>query len=155
MSYDRLITDGFLFTQTGVKFSILSADFGDGLEAAATIDSGLRRWTIKIDVLPDSASQVPLVDGQTRSEYLWNFFCASKQSGNYPFFIEDPKDGQFYLACFVDDELSYEVLCAKIYSTGLQLRQRRVRDQVSPIPSYPIIDVPGDVPDYGAGEYGG
>lgn len=153
MSYDRLITDGFLFTQTTLAFVLLTADFGDGYQAAALIgaEAGLRTWTMKIEVLPDSSEQAPKVDEQTRSEYLWNFFVASKRSGDYPFFVEDPKDDQFYLASFTDHTLSFDILCAKLYATGLQLRQRRVRDQASPIPTYPIIDVP----DYGAGEYGG
>jgi hypothetical protein len=153
VSYDQLKTDGFLFTQTAVAFALMKADFGDGYGKGALISdpAGLRRWSVKIDVLPDSDEHVPKVDAQTRSEYLWNFFVASKRSGNYPFWLQDPKDEQFYLVEFVDDELSYDLLCVKVYSTGLQLRQRRVTDQATPVDSIPF----GEVPDYGVGDYGG
>jgi hypothetical protein len=75
--------------------------------------------------------------GSSRAQYLWRFFRVSKAAGNQPFWfeMEDPDDGtrKLFLASFVDHRLSYEVLCAKIYSTGLQLKQRRVRDVESPI----------------------
>jgi hypothetical protein len=72
-----------------------------------------------------------------RAEYLWKFFRVSKASGNQPFWVEleDPDDStrKMYLASFVDNRLTYQQLCAKVYSTGLQLRQRRVSGVVSPV----------------------
>jgi len=68
---------------------------------------------------------------QTRAAYLWNFFLRSKVKGNRPFQVEDPMDvtgATVLYAEFVDPnhELSYGMLCSAVYSTGLQLRQRRV-----------------------------
>lgn len=136
-AYERLNTSGFLFTQTKVAVNILSGDFGDGFAPPSAVignPSGLRGWTIRIDALPDS-NIVPLIEGKTRADYLWDFFVASKAAGNKPFWVEDPKTDLFYLASFTDDEISYEILCSKVYSTGLTLRQRRVSGQVSPIDS--------------------
>jgi hypothetical protein len=84
---------------------------------------------MKIDVLPESTDVVP-VETKTRAAYLWQFFRARKAAHDEPFFIEleDPETGtrQTYLASFSDQRLSYAVLCAKVYSTGLALRERRV-----------------------------
>ncbi len=162
-----LDTSGFLLTETTGEWAVLSADFGDGYEAAALVGDpqGSRTWSITIQVLPDSIDQVPGIpddlepgfmmaeggdfvlteDGDRillerispRSQYLWRFFRVSKAAGNAPFWIEvdDPDDGQrkLFLASFVDHKLSYGILCAKVYSTGLQLRQRRLRDVESPV----------------------
>jgi hypothetical protein len=56
MSFETLETTGFLFTDTDIALTLLTADFGDGYEAASVIGSsaGLRTWTIKIDALPDN-----------------------------------------------------------------------------------------------------
>lgn len=139
MSYEQLQTDGFLFTQTSVAVALATADFGDGYDSGALIGDpdGLRGWNVKIDVLPDASDQAPLIGGKTRSNYLWDFWLASKAAADRPFWVEDIKDGLFYLASFVDHNLSYEVLCGKVYSTGLQLRQRRARDQTTPVEEIP------------------
>jgi hypothetical protein len=134
---ETLDTTGYIFTDVKVKVSILSADFGEGYEAAATIGGGLRTWVMKIDVLPDNFTDAVPVQGtqETRAAYLWNFFLRSKLAGNQPFRFRHADPGQQeqeWLACFVDDELSYSILCSRIFSTGLQLRQRRLRSQDSP-----------------------
>lgn len=73
----------------------------------------------------------------TRATYLWRFFRLSKAAGNQPFWVEheDPDDGtrKLFLASFAEHKLTYTVLCAKIYSTGLQLKQRRLPGVVSPV----------------------
>lgn len=145
MSYARLRTTGFLFTQTGVAVALLTADYGDGFGEGALIGgpAGLRSWDLKIDGLPDSADQVPLVEGKTRANYLWDFFLASKAAGNRPFWVYDHRTDQFYLASFVADDLSYAILCAQVYSTGLQLKQRRAVGQASPLAGVPILDEAG------------
>lgn len=159
---ETLATTGFLFTETGVEIAVLTADFGDGYEAGALIGSpeGLRTWSVKIDVLPDNFEYIGeglllledgtfllaengetislpydagIETGETRAEYLWQLFLRSKGAGNQPFWFEDPKDERRYLVCFVDMRLNYQVLCAKVYSTGIQLRQRRLRNISSPV----------------------
>lgn len=135
MTFPKLNSTGFLFTQTSVAVALLKASFGDGYSAAARVGapSGLRSWAIRIDVLPDSSDQgAPLLEGRTRADYLWTFFLTSKSQANSLFWLEDPKDGAFYLAEFADDELSYEIFCAKVYGAGLQLTQRRAQGVVSP-----------------------
>jgi hypothetical protein len=135
---------------------------GYGTSALIGSNQGLRTWAIKIDALPDNFDYVgsdgfilledgsflltednqkveieksdsEVLTGETRAEYLWQFFLRSKVAGNLPFWVWDLKTNQNYLAEFVDDELTYEVFCYRVYGAGLQLRQRRVRGVKSPV----------------------
>jgi hypothetical protein len=174
MSFETLSNAGFLFTDTDIVMNLLTADFGDGYEAASVIGDlrGLRTWTVKIDALPDNfdylghnpatavlglllesgspvlletgvpvelggivspVSDVEIPTGETRAEYLWQFFLRSKAAGNQPFWIWDVKTNKSYLVSFTEHRLSYQIFCAQVYGAGLQLKQRRVRSIVSPI----------------------
>jgi hypothetical protein len=240
--YERINQAGFLFTETSVAVAVLTAEYGDGYGAGATIGNpaGLRTWNLKIDALPDNdqylvnanargsvtlvsqpnnndtiviggktytwktssptgdqiligsdaiasalnlaakvnadksstlctaeasgaavefmantagvggnsvalttdgtrLTKVAFANGQqTRANYLWDFFLRSKAKGNRPFWLEDPKSPhQLYFAEFVDNALTYPVLCSLVYSTGASLRQRRVAGIESPIDSGP------------------
>jgi hypothetical protein len=138
---ERLRTSGFLFTRTDVALPVLSVDFGEGYMGSAVIGapSGTRGWSAKVDVLPDGV-EAPPIEGMTRAAHLWNLFLASKLADDEPFWLYDHKDDLFYLVSFTDDTLSYDLLCAKIYSTGLQFRQRRINGVTSPIDGIPLED---------------
>jgi hypothetical protein len=138
--YEVLERTGFKVEQLEIDFTstLATVDFGDGYGRAAIIGSpeGLRSWSIKIDVLPDTDDYPvdALEHGiQSRATYLWEFFRRQKSAGNQPCWVEDLRDGKLYLAEFTDHKLSYQVLCGRLYSTGLQLRQRRSATQESPI----------------------
>jgi len=141
---DQLHVNGFQFTQTAIGMTLLTADYGEGFQDATVIGSGLRTWAIKIAVLPGQSGFAPAVEDQTRADYLWDFFVEKKLAGDEPFWVFDFKDDVFHLASFVDHSLSFEMLCAKIYSTGLQLRQRRLAGVTAPIAGFPILDETGD-----------
>lgn len=132
--FETLNTEGFLFSEVAVEYTVLKADFGAGFAAAALVGTpaGTRSWTVQITALPDSEN----VESRTRAAYLWQFFRARKAADDEPFWIEldDPESGarRTYLASFTDHKLSYEVLCAKVYGNGLTLRERRARGTVSP-----------------------
>lgn len=144
-SYEILQADGFLFTRVSARVDLLHADFGDGYRSAARIGSkeGLHSWSVKIDVLPDDEDYS--INGEetgieTRANYLFNFFLRSKAASNKPFWIQCPRDFKFYLAEFVDDEIDYDILCSRLFSAGLNLRQRRVSDQESPTSAEEILN---------------
>lgn len=88
-------------------------------------------------LLLETGGFIQLEGQSTRANYLWRFFRLSKAAGDEPFWIEveDPDDGvrKLFLASFVEHKLSYAILCAKLYSTGLVLRERRLRNVVSPV----------------------
>jgi hypothetical protein len=139
---DRLRTKGFRFTRTEISVPVLAADYGEGYRSRGVIigaPAGLRTWSATISVLPE-ASRCGEV---SRATYLWEFWLAMKAANDAPFFIYDHKDDLFYLASFTDDELSYELLCARVFSTGLNFRERRDLNITSPIVGFPILDEAG------------
>lgn len=150
MSFELLNTNGFRFTEARLPLPLLTADYGDGYEPPAAITgnpAGVLNWSVSIGVLPNDVAT-------PRAEYLWNFWLARKAAGDGLFWVQDPRDGLYYLAGFVDDELGFEVLCAKAFASGLQLRQRRDAEQASPVSVLPGAPQP-EWPIFGDTEFGG
>src|ERR1051325_1913681 len=124
MEYERLETIGSFGLTCAIGFDILEASFGDGYEDSALVGSseGTRSWKLVYKVLPgtlDESAQGGTFSLQSRADYLWEFFCLRKSEGNASFWITCPRDGQDYLAKFVEHTLSYEMFMVKLYSTGL------------------------------------
>ncbi|MCA1567237.1 MAG: hypothetical protein LC803_16615 [Acidobacteria bacterium] len=129
---ESLNTEGFLFEGTSIRGSNLRAYYGDGYGEGAVIGSpaGLRKWKVKIAVLPHTddyninAGEHGL---QTRALYLWRFYERHNVANAFkPFWVRDPLFNQDFLAEIVEEELDYAMLCRLAYATGLTLRQRRV-----------------------------
>jgi phage-related protein len=141
-----LNSTGFKITEVAGAWSVLRADFGDGYQAAACVGapSGTRTWSIRIEALPGEVLDHPLpwLEGHPRAAYLWQFFQTSKANHDDPFWfeVEDPGTSKRWqhLASFTDHQLSYEVFCARVYGTGLSMRERRVLGQVSPVPALAV-----------------
>jgi len=143
---DLLRTNGFLFTGTEISAPAVAVDYGEGYRSRGAIvgePDGLRRWTAKISVLPDTANDCKAIAGKSRASYLWDFFRASKAADDRPFYLYDHKSDQFFLASFVDDALDFDQLCAKVFSTGLNFRERRDPQITSPIAGFAILDESG------------
>lgn len=134
MPFELLDTKGFAFTQMGIKAARLRADFGDGYGAAARIGSaqGLRAWQIKIAVLPHT-EQYKTGSWYSRAEYLWRFWNRCKFTNESEVFLfDDPFGltgvlGNRFFARFVEDELDFDVLTKRLFSTGLRLEQVRLK----------------------------
>ncbi len=143
---ETLNTTGFLFTQCEIGYeAILRADFGQGLQDAVTIGDGLRTWYMKVDVLPDSDRYGLIQDTQlTRAAYLWKFYQTSKANNDAPFWFRKDDAGdegeRDWLVSFAEDKLSFQQLCARIYSTGITLKQRTLRDQEAPGETTPVVN---------------
>lgn len=135
--FERLDTTGFLFEGTSVRGFNLMGNYGDGYREGVVTGhpEGLRKWKVKINALPDSDDYMVnagVYGMQTRAEYLWQFYVRHNVRAAFkPFWVRDPKTRQDFLAEIVDEELDYGMLCAIAYSTGLTLRQRRVRGVAS------------------------
>jgi hypothetical protein len=129
---ERLNTEGFLFEGTTVRGFTLRASYGDGYAEGAVIGSpaGLRRWKVKIAVLPhteDYNINAGAHGLQTRALYLWEFYVRHNVANAFkPFWLRDPFLKQDFLVEIVEEELDYGMLCSLAYSTGLTFRQRRV-----------------------------
>lgn len=149
---ELLNTNGFLFTRTALPVSVLTAPVGDGYQLpGAVIGSplGVRGWNARIDAMTTLAEPAAVAE-----EYLWQFWLARKAAGDELFWVEDPKDDLYYLAEFVDAMLSFDLLCSRVYATGLQLRQRRDPQQASPVAVLPGTPAPPDWPEWGTTEWG-
>jgi len=140
---ERLLTTGFLFTRTEIGGAVLSADYGDAYRSpGAVIGAQIRAWTAKIDVLPDDPAR-GLIAGEARASYLWDFWQARKAADDEPFILHDYKDDLYYLVSFTEDELTFEMLCSQVYSTGVQFRERRIAGLSYPIAGLAIEDEQG------------
>lgn len=129
--YETLDQTGFKIEDTSINYekTMLTAQFGSGYQATAIIGLPLREWTVTIEVLPklDRYSIQHPGGRETRADYIWNFFCRQMDAGSSPFWIRDQKENRVYLVGFVDLKLTYKVFTRVLYSTGLQLVQRRVQ----------------------------
>lgn len=136
--YERLDTTYFTFTAIRLSVALLTADYGDGYQDAVLVGSneGIRAWAVQINVLLDIPDHGLIhsfnPEGETPYVYLFNFWLRQKAAGNRPFILRDPNDGRDYFAEFVDHTLNLEMMTSALFSTGLELRQRRVRDVDSP-----------------------
>lgn len=69
---------------------------------------------------------------QSRADYIWNFFRRHKLNGDKPFVVEFSAPGnnnqpQQFEMRFAEDAISYELVMAALYTSGLQLEQARPR----------------------------
>jgi hypothetical protein len=143
---ETLNTSGFLITEVAGAWAVLKADFGNGYQAGALVGApaGTRTWLIRIETLPGPLPTyaVPLLGDDPRAAYLWKFYQVSKATHDAPFWfeVEDPATGARlqHLASFTDHTLTYQMFCAHVYGTGLNLRERRLLGVVSPITPPPV-----------------
>lgn len=144
MDIQRLDTTGFLITGFRRNWNFLRANYGGGLEDTVALPPDEpRRWNMKIDVLPDMIEHGGLIPNTqlTRAGYLYKFICDSKDAGDFPFWFRYAEPGEAprdWLASFVDDFADFTQLCDRVFSTGLTLRQRALRDQESPSDEIPV-----------------
>lgn len=131
--FERLLFQGDFGWTEEIEFQVLEADYGDGYDDGALIGSteGTRSWKLTYKVLHSGINATPgepaIFSAQSKATYLWNFFCRQMSQGNKSFIIRSLKDGKDYLAAFVDKKLSYEMFASRLYTTGVQLKQRRER----------------------------
>ncbi len=112
-----------------VEFRVLEFSFGDGYEDSALVGSteGTLSWKLTFKVLPGALGKErsgPL-SVESRADYLWNFFCDRMAAGNESFRFISPRNGRMYLAAFAETKLSYEMFAARLFSSGISLKQRR------------------------------
>lgn len=135
---ETLNTEGFLFEEMSVRGAGFFANYGDGYgEGVITGNpAGLLKWKVKMPALVDDDQYTVEGPGgipQTRWVYLWEFFIRHNvASWHKVFWLRDPRTGRAYLADIAEEELTFQLFCLTVSTTGLTLRQRRVAGQDSP-----------------------
>lgn len=132
-TFERLITDGFLFEGLTLRGFTLRADYGGGYVEGALTDTpdGLLTWKIKIGALPNFEGE-DLIDAgefglQTRFDYLFNFYRRHNVAAAWkPFWVRCPATKRDYLAEIVESQLELQMFSALVFGVGLTIRQRRV-----------------------------
>lgn len=135
--FERLDTTALNFTDLTLNHegTTLSADFGAGYVAAAVVNLSVREWSLSGDVLLDTEEHMvdAGVDGpQTRARYVFNFYERHMDAGRRPFWVRVPFENRDYLVEFGEERLTFDIFTGVLFSTGLTLKQRRVRGVASP-----------------------
>ncbi|MDT5061533.1 MAG: hypothetical protein QOH63_1992 [Acidobacteriota bacterium] len=131
-SYKKLLYRGNFEVVCEIDFSesLLSARYAGGYHETAVIGSpnGLRTWRLKYTALHKNVLlNFPGSEPMSREEYIWQFFCNSKGSGNLPFILTCPRDSKDYLGIFKEDALSFTLIDQFLRTTGLTIEQCFVR----------------------------
>jgi hypothetical protein len=93
---------------------------------------GVLVWSLTYKSLPDTLNGPILDDGGnqiSKAEYIWMFWDSLTAAGGSTFTITCLQDGKKYLVEFEDDELSFEMIATKLYTSSLNLIQVDVADQ--------------------------
>jgi hypothetical protein len=121
--------------EESIGFTVLRNDLSDGYSASALFgsDTGKRRWRITMPTLAHSTITMPTVTGidgrsVSREQYLWDLWCEWNVTG-LPFVIQSERNSQYYIAEFVDEELTYSGMKIKLYESGIELRQKRIEGE--------------------------
>jgi hypothetical protein len=132
---EMLDDTGFIFTDIGFLAPRKSANFGDGYTAGARLSTReLRAWKVRIDVLPDYQITCLETYLQTRARYLYEFWLRHKlEKPSEIFRMRDPfpRDPTRTLdtvyARFMEEELNYGVTTEFLFTSGLTIREARVK----------------------------
>lgn len=115
----------------GIGFSRFLNELGDGFRSRTLFgaNTGWRSFELTLPTL-SGASADSTVTGINREtvtpeEYLWALYCECEAVG-VPFVIRSPRNDQYYLVEFRNERLSYRRFLAKMYSSGVELRQVRI-----------------------------
>lgn len=115
--------------------AILSAGYGGGYRVDEIVFPPLRTCSLSYPTLhKDAMIEVEEDTFVSRHDYLWDFYKARKDAGNQPFLMKSPKDGKYFLWCFADNKLSYELLDLYMASAGVKLIQVNVKGIVADFP---------------------
>lgn len=112
------------------RHTTLDNDLSDAYRSTRLFgaSTGVRSWNLTLPTLSGSTIPAPTVTGVdgaavSREEYIRTLYDYNKLEGK-PFVYQH--NGQNYLVDFADEELSMQRLRVKIYSSGIELRQRRL-----------------------------
>lgn len=129
----QLPTDSAREISPSIGFNEIRNDLGNGYRKQVLYgsDTGTRAWSVTFPTLAGADVAVPTVTGfngetVSREQYVWDLYCETRITGT-PFVFTCPRDGQRYLADFVNKRISYEkTFRVALYSTGVEIAQVRI-----------------------------
>lgn len=121
--------------KVSIRFARIVHDHGDGYVTKALVgnSAGERLFALNYDFLPNEGS-LTVVDTENGNAvtnwpaYLWRFYVRRMVDGAaFNIIYEDPDAGASTttLVDFVDNQLDYDWMTFKLYSSGVLLRQAR------------------------------
>lgn len=131
--FETLIYRGHFECEGGFEHgdSLLSATFGGGLEDYEVVFPKMRTASLSYPTLHrDAMIEVEPDTFVDRLTYLTNFYNARMEAGNEPFLMKFPLDSQWYLWRFTETYLTVKLIDLFMGSTGLKLKECRVRGTV-------------------------
>jgi hypothetical protein len=121
--------------EESITFTTLRNDLSDGFRSKILFGSGngVRMFKLGLPSLTGSSMDsrtVTGINGETLTweNYIWELYCETQRTGE-PFAIQSQRNNQYYLVEFVNEQLSYQRLLTKLFSTGIELRQIRVQGE--------------------------
>ncbi len=132
LTFEPLNLCGSFGLSVGVGFQMLSHQYVGGYREDLRTGprNGLRKYSLKYNTLSQSQQATVNVGNgaevQNAADYLWDFYVRKMNNNREPFTVHDPRSKQLTLVVFADDDLSYEMFAAYLYSTGVNLLECRL-----------------------------
>lgn len=126
-----------------VEVAEFRADLSDGYRQQAFYgaSSGTKSWNLSFNAMRNKSTP-DVTNGDlelSAAKYIYDLWLRTKNYGT-PFVIQDSLYNQYYLAEFVNNNLSFEQIFTTLFSTGLTLRQVRIPNTtVFDVSKYPAI----------------
>ena len=121
-------------------FSSINVPLADGYRASIQtgFDTGTRSWKFRLPTLAHLdvlSNTVENIDGEdvSREYYLWSLYVENK-SVDKPFVYLDILENKYFFVDFADETLTFARMKVKLYSVGIELKQRRITGVTLPSP---------------------
>jgi len=111
-------------------FAEIVQDFGDGYDRNVLVgnSAGQRSFRLVYRLGCRTLTDPETSDVVTESQYVWRFFKRRKQDGaafNITIYDPETETDTAVLVKFAESNITYTMLSARLFSTGLRLRQHR------------------------------
>ena len=131
LEYPELLYRGNYSLTVGASYegSILSAELGGGFRRDEILFPKLLFGRLTYGALSKRVTVQPEggAEPKSRLDYVWDFYCDSKDNANRPFRMRSPRDGKMYLWFFPENGIELEMLNRNLATTGLKVQQVYVR----------------------------
>lgn len=142
LEFPELIYRGNFSLTVGASYegAILSAELGGGYRRDEVIFPKLLFGRLAYKALEKRVwVEPPDAEPTNRFDYIWNFYCDSKDNANRPFRMRSPRDDKMYLWFFPENNIEIEMMHHYLGTTGLKVQQVYMQG-VNTLPDGSIAD---------------